>query len=303
MVLGPGPAAPHGDSTDVVVPAGGGLAGVARSLEAAGVVRSRFAIMAAALASGSAHRLKAGEYDFRSRESLIDILSALRRGLVVRRFITIPEGFTSREVSATLRGTDYLTGPAPVAPEGSLLPETYEAHRGEAREAVLARMAAARDRLLDELWAARAPGLPFATPEQAVTLASVVEKETGRPDERPRVAAVFINRLRKGMRLESDPTVIYGLSGGAPLGHPLTTAEVTSSSAYNTYLIGGLPPTPIANPGRAALAAALNPARTGDLYFVADGTGGHRFAETFDDHKRNVAHWRAVEQVRKRGRA
>jgi len=301
--LGPGPVAPEGDSTDVVAPAGRGLAGVARELEQAGVIRSRFLFMAAAVASGAAHRLKAGEYEFRSRESLADILVAMRRGLVVRRFITIPEGFTSRAAVRTLLAADYLTGPAPVPAEGALLPETYEVRRGEPRTAVIAQMVAARDRLLARLWEGRAPGLPFTTPRQAVILASVVEKETGLPDERPRVAAVFINRLRQGMRLESDPTVIYGISAGEPLGHGLRQSELSMPTPYNTYLISSLPPTPIANPGRAALAAALNPARTNDLYFVADGTGGHRFAGTLDEHQRNVAHWRQIEQARRGGPA
>jgi UPF0755 protein len=162
-------------------------------------------------------------------------------------------------------------------------------------------MAMARDRLLDQLWRARAPGLPFASSEQAVILASVVEKETAIPAERPRVAAVFINRLEKGMRLESDPTAIYGVSGGAPLGHGLRASELAARNPYNTYLVAGLPPTPIDNPGRASLAATLAPTPTADLYFVADGTGGHVFADTFEAHRRNVARWRAIEQAHHAG--
>ena len=297
--LGPGP----GRGGEVVLPAGAGLSGIGRDLATAGVVRSRSGFILAALLTGAAHRLKAGEYRFAPRESLAAVISAVARGEVVRRFVTIPEGLTSRDAVAILLRADYLAGSAPVPPEGSLLPETYEVRRGETRSSVLRRMTAARDRLLDQLWAARAPGLPFASKEQAVTLASVVEKETALAAERPRVAAVFINRLKKGMRLESDPTVIYGVSGGAPLGHGLRVSELAAHNPYNTYLVAGLPPAPIDNPGRASLAAALSPAPTADLYFVADGTGGHAFADTFEAHRRNVARWRAIEQARRAGPA
>lgn len=295
--FGPGP----GRLTDVVLPSGAGLSGIGADLARTGVVRSQTGFMLAAVISGAAHRLKAGEYRFRARESLADVITAIARGEVVRRFVTVPEGLTSRDAVAILLQADYLAGPAPVPPEGSLLPETYEVRRGETRASVLRRMAAARDRLLDELWAARRRGLPFASKEQAVILASVVEKETAIPAERPRVAAVFVNRLRKGMRLESDPTVIYGVSGGAPLGHGIRASELGARNPYNTYQVAGLPPTPIDNPGRASLAATLAPAPTADLYFVADGTGGHVFADTFEAHRRNVARWRAIEQARHAG--
>lgn len=295
--FGPGP----GRLTDVVLPSGAGLSGIGADLARTGVVRSQTGFMLAAVISGAAHRLKAGEYRFRARESLADVITAIARGEVVRRFVTVPEGLTSRDAVAILLQADYLAGPAPVPPEGSLLPETYEVRRGETRASVLRRMAAARDRLLDELWAARRRGLPFASKEQAVILASVVEKETAIPAERPRVAAVFVNRLRKGMRLESDPTVIYGVSGGAPLGHGIRVSELGARNPYNTYQVAGLPPTPIDNPGRASLAATLAPAPTADLYFVADGTGGHVFADTFEAHRRNVARWRAIEQARHAG--
>jgi UPF0755 protein len=288
---------------DVVLPAGAGLAGLGRDLARAGVVRSQTGFMLAAVFTGAAHRLKAGEYRFQARESLADVVSAIARGQVVRHFVTVPEGLTSRDAAAILLRADYLSGPAPPPAEGSLLPETYEVRRGEPRLAVLRRMAEARDRLLDALWAARSPGLPFTSKEQAVTLASVVEKETAVPAERPKVAAVFINRLKRGMRLESDPTVIYGVSGGVPLGHGLRVSELASPNPYNTYRVAGLPPTPIDNPGRASLAAALSPTPSADLYFVADGTGGHAFADTFEAHQRNVARWRAIEQARHTGPA
>jgi len=297
--LGPGP----GRAVDVVLPAGAGLAGIGRDLAGAGVVRSRAGFMVAAVLSGAAHRLKAGEYGFRAGESLADVVAAIARGEVVRHVVTIPEGLTSRDAVAILLRADYLAGRSAIPPEGSLLPETYEVRRGESRSSVIQRMAAARNRLLDQLWAARAPGLPFASKEQAVILASVVEKETAIAAERPKVAAVFINRLKKGMRLESDPTVIYGVASGAPLGHGLRVSELAARNPYNTYLVAGLPPTPIDNPGRASLAATLSPAPTADLYFVADGTGGHAFADTFEAHRRNVARWRAIEQARHVGPA
>jgi UPF0755 protein len=182
--------------------------------------------------------------------------------------------------------------------EGAVLPETYEVRRGDDRSAVLRRMIEARDKELAVLWAHRSPGLPYRSPEDAVTLASIVEKETAKPDERPRIAAIFINRLRAGMRLESDPTTVYGLTGGRPLGHGLRVSELQSQTPYNTYVIPGLPPTPIANPGRASLAAALDPLSTNELYFVADGAGGHVFSSTLAEHQQNVAKWRAIEAKR-----
>ncbi len=295
-VWGPGPYDAGAGHVDVVVPAGGGLAGTARALKGAGVIRSDLAFMTLATATGAARRLQAGDYEIPARASLAAVLDMIRHGEVARRYITIPEGYTAQDARAVLRRATFLTGEAPLPAEGALLPETYQVTPGESRRAVLQRMATARDALLDRLWRARAAGLPYATPQQAVILASVVEKETALPSERPRIAAVFINRLRKGMRLESDPTVIYGLSGGAPLGHGLTASELASPSPYNTYRVAGLPPTPIANPGRASLAAALDPARTADLFFVADGTGGHVFASTFDAHRANVARWRVIER-------
>jgi UPF0755 protein len=222
-------------------------------------------------------------------------MSAVRDGKVVRHFVTIPEGLTSRATAEILNREPILTGAAPVAPEGALLPETYEVTRGESRATVVARMERARDDLLQRLWAARPADLPYRTPQDAVTLASVVEKETALPAERPHIAGVFLNRLQHGMRLGSDPTVIYGLTRGAPLGHGLTRSELASQSPFNTYRVSGLPPTPIDNPGRAALTAALKPDRTADLYFVADGTGGHAFSATLVQHARNVAHWRLIE--------
>jgi UPF0755 protein len=295
--FGAGPEARNGAaSTSVVLPSGSGVAGIGQSLEAAGVVRSRFLFMAAATLTGAAHQLKAGEYVFPSRAALATVLDAIRAGKVVRHVVTIPEGLTSKAAVDILNGTAELTGRARAPAEGALLPETYEVTRGEDRAAVLNRMELARDKLLADLWENRAKGLPYRSPDDAVIVASIVEKETAKPSERPLIAAVFVNRLEKGMKLESDPTVIYGLTGGAPLGHGLRLSELASRTPYNTYVIDGLPPTPIANPGRASLEAALDPAASEALYFVADGTGGHVFADTLEAHQRNVARWRAIEQ-------
>ena len=298
LYFGPGPAAPHGPSTTVVLRTGAGLSEIAADLRRGGVVGSDAIFIAAAELTGAAHRLKAGEYAFPSRASLATVMGAIADGRVVRHFITIPEGVTSQVVMETLMRADYLIGDAPAPPEGGVLPETYEARRGDDRAAVLRRMMVARDHLLAELWAHRRPDLPYRSPEDAVILASIVEKETARPEERPRIAAVFVNRLKSGMRLESDPTVIYGLTGGKPLGHGLRVSELQSRTPYNTYLVDGLPPTPIGNPGRASLAAALDPPQTGDLYFVADGTGGHAFSSTLEAHEANVKKWRAIETAR-----
>ena len=295
LYVAPGPPARSGGSTTVVLPPRSGIRGIARQLVGAGVIRSPITFIAATVLTGAAHGLQAGEYAFPSRASIASVVAEIREGRVVRHFVTIPEGFTSTQAMEVLARADELTGQVSPPPEGSLLPETYQVVRGEARAHVVARMRAARDALLSSLWARRGAGLPYRSPEEAVILASVVEKETALPSERPRVAAVFINRLGKGMSLASDPTVVYGLTGGAPLGHGLRVSELARRTPYNTYAVAGLPPTPIANPGRAALEAALHPAPSRDLYFVADGTGGHAFSSTLDQHRKNVAHWRAFE--------
>jgi len=299
--LAPGPRAARGASTEVVLPQGAGVTRIASTLYRAGVIRSRVVFALAAEATGAAPRLKAGDYVFGSRASMAEILRKIRLGLVARRFVTIPEGFSWLQAAQVLARNDELTGSLEAAPEGSILPETYEVRHGESRAALVRRMQAAQADLLAQLWADRAPGLPYRTPYEAVILASIVEKETARTDERPHIAAVFLNRLRQGMRLGSDPTVIYGLTGGVPLGHGLRVSELAKRTAFNTYEIAGLPPTPIANPGKAALVAALHPLKTDDLYFVADGTGGHVFAATLAEHTRNVVKWRAIEKARAQG--
>ncbi|HEY2662472.1 MAG TPA: endolytic transglycosylase MltG [Caulobacteraceae bacterium] len=296
LYKGPGPAAPHGaEATTVVLRQGGGISEIASTLRGSGVIRSSAVFIAAAQVTGAGRHLKAGEYEFPSHASLASVIDKVRRGEIVHHMITIPEGLTSEEVVDILMNNPVLNGAAPVPAEGAILPETYEVRRGDDRGAVLQRMIDARDVLVRTLWAQRRPDLPIDTPEQAVTLASIVEKETGLPDERPKVAAVFVNRLRQHIRLQSDPTIIYGLTRGKPLGRGIRESELTGMTPYNTYLIDGLPPTPICNPGRASIAAVLDPPPSNDLYFVADGTGGHVFASTLEQHQKNVEHWRAIE--------
>lgn len=294
-----GPQARQGDETIVVLRSGAGVIEIGSTLAEAGVIRSPTAFRIAAQLTGADRGLRAGEYRIESHASLAEVVDTLRSGDVVRHFVTIPEGWSVAQAIDILNAEAVLTGDVSEIPaEGSLMPDTYEVTRGETRDSVIARMQAAQTALMEELWPTRAEGLPFSTPQQAVTLASIVEKETGIAAERPRVAAVFVNRLRLGMRMESDPTVVYGVSGGRPLGRGLRRSELDRATPYNTYLIAGLPPTPIANPGRAAIEAVLNPPRTRDLFFVADGTGGHIFAPSFEQHLANVARWRAIERAR-----
>ena len=298
LYQGPGPAAKGGEITSVVLRRGASVPEIASSLERGGVIRSSSLFMTAAQITGAARALKAGEYEFKSRASMAQVLEAIRKGKVVRHFVTIPEGVTSDMAVDILMRSPVLTGAAPTPPEGAILPETYQVERGEDRAAVLQRMMDDRDEVLNQLWAQRQKDLPFSTKDEAMTLASIVEKETGIASERPRVAAVFVNRRRTGMRLGSDPTIIYGLTRGRPLGRGILLSELQRQTPYNTYLIDGLPPTPIANPGRAAIAAVLDPPKTDELYFVADGTGGHVFAKTYPEHLANVAKWRQVERSR-----
>ena len=271
---------------------------IGEQLERAGVVDSALWFSAMTMLDGSRGSLKRGEYAFKAGVSLRQVEAELIAHKVVQHKLTIPEGLTSDQVVERLRDDDVLIGDVKEPPrEGSLLPDTYLFERGDTRQAELTRMAKAQAKAVDEIWAKRAPDLPIKSPGELVTLASIVEKETGKADERPRVAGVFINRLQKHMKLQSDPTIVYGLVfGKGTLGHPITKAELDQPTPYNTYNIDGLPPGPICNPGKAALEAAANPMRTKELYFVADGTGGHAFAETLDQHLKNVAHWRQIEQ-------
>ena len=271
---------------------------IAEQLERAGVIDSAIFFSGMTLLDGSRSTLKRGEYDFKAGSSLRDVERLLQSGKVVLHSITIPEGLTSDQIVQRLRDNDILVGEVKEPPrEGSLLPETYKFARGETRQALLTVMSKAQTKVVDEIWQRRAADLPIKSPGELVTLASIVEKETGKVDERPRVAGAFINRLQKHMRLQSDPTIVYGLVfGKGTLGHSITKAELAQATPYNTYNIDGLPPGPICNPGKAALEAAANPSKTGDLYFVADGTGGHAFASTLEQHLKNVARWRQIEQ-------
>ena len=296
----PGPLA---SDVNVVIPRGAGLATIARTLAQAGVIRYPITFRLAIRFHNTARDLKAGEYRFPAAASMRQVMEILKSGETVVRRLTVPEGLTSQEVVALVASAEGLTGePGPVPPEGSLMPETYHYSWDDERGALLKRMETAQREVLRELWANRDPDLPFGSPEQALVLASIVEKETALDGERGLVASVFINRLKHGMRLQSDPTVVYGLTQGqAPLGRALTRQDLDTPSAYNTSLIDGLPPGPIANAGRAALQAVLNPAPSGYLYFVADGSGGHAFAQTLDEHNRNVAKWRKVKRHQNQG--
>ncbi len=288
----PGPLA---EASDVVVPRGGSEV-VATALAAAGVIGDpRFFRLALLIdRDGPLH---AGEFAFPAHASLRMVLAILRHARPVEHYVTIPEGLTAAEIATLLDHATALAGtlPAPI-PEGTVLPETYAYPRGLARAALLARAQAAMRAALAAAWAGRAPDLPLANPAQAVILASIVEHETARPEERPMIAAVFFNRLREGMRLQADTTVIYAVSGGkSSLTRKLTRADLATDNPYNTYHVQGLPPGPIDSPGLAAILAVLHPAVSDALYFVADGSGGHVFARTLDEHNRNVARWRARE--------
>lgn len=282
----------------VIIPPGTGARGVLAQLHAAGLAPSPALMALPMLRAQQASKLKAGEYAFASGLSPSEIIAKIARGEVVIHKVTIPEGWNSAQIRAALMAEPLLTGELPAAiPEGSLFPDTMHFARGEARASVLARMQKAHDALLAELWQARAPTVPLTSPEQAVILASIVEKETGVTDERAKVAGVFYNRLRIGMKLQSDPTVVYGIEiaqGGAPMGRLLSRADLQTDTPHNTYTREGLPPTPICHPGRAAIAAVLNPEATDALYFVADGKGGHRFAASLREHDQNVLEYRRM---------
>ena len=290
----------------VVIATGSSAATVAELLQRHGIISQGWVFRAGVRISGQGHNLKAGEYLIPAHASMRDIMNLMVEGQSVNLAVTLPEGLTSRQIVDRLSAEPSLVDEiTDIPPEGSLLPETYKFTPGDTRQNIVNRMRRDRDRVLTEVWSRRVDGLPISTPEELVILASIVEKETAISDERSRVAAVFINRLNRKMRLQSDPTVIYGIFGGKgkPSERPITRADLDQLNAYNTYQIDGLPPGPIANPGRASLEAVANPSRTADLYFVADGTGGHAFAENYEDHRRNVARWRNIEAKRRQAGA
>src|ERR1700738_4271167 len=284
----------------VNIPARAGMTDIADILQREGVIdNNRWAFIGSVFALKARSELKPGEYSFLKNASLRDVIGTMVEGKVVQHAVTIPEGLTSEQIVARLSENDIFAGAVREMPrEGTLLPETYKFPRGTTRDQVIQRMQQTQKRVLAEIWERRNPDIPIKTPEQLITLASIVEKETGKADERTRVAAVFVNRLRQKIKLQSDPTIIYGLVGGkGTLGRPIKRSEIQQPSPYNTYIVDGLPPGPIANPGRASLEATANPARTRDLFFVADGSGGHAFTETYDQHQKNVARLRTMEKT------
>ena len=286
----------------VNIPPRSSMMEIADLLNREGVVDAhRLVFIGGVFALKARSELKAGEYLFPKHASVKDVVETIVEGKVVQHQLTVPEGLTSEQIVARLLESDILSGNIKDVPrEGSLLPDTYHFSRGFTREQIIQRMRQAQDRLVRDVWERRNPDLPLKTPDQLVILASIIEKETGKPEERTRIAAVLANRLKQKMKLQSDPTIIYGLVfGKGALGHPLTKSEIAQPTAYNTYVIDGLPPGPIANPGRASIEAAANPARTKELYFAADGTGGHAFAETYEQHLKNVARLRVIEHEQK----
>ena len=293
---------PSDEAVTILLAQGSSVSSIAQSLKFAGVLRYPELFTAVVRVRGLENDVKAGEYEIPAGASVIDIIDLLVEGKSILHYLTAAEGLTTAQILKVITEDEVLAGELTLTPdEGALLPETYAFTRGESRDEMVERMAAAQDALLDDLWDARAMELPITTRREAIILASIVEKETSLPEERPRIAAVFINRLKRGMRLQSDPTIIYGLTKGEPLGRGLRVSELRGETPYNTYIIRGLPPTPIANPGAASIAAVLNPIETDDLFFVADGSGGHVFATNNRDHERNVAEWRRIERQRKQG--
>lgn len=284
--------------TPFTVPDGSSLSTVADKLEGEGAIASAESFRLRARIFGGGAPIKAGEFLLPQGASPSKILSILQGDAVLRRFVTIPEGMPSIMVYERLMAQPLLTGDIAVPEEGSVLPDTYEIKRGESRQDVLLRMQAAMRRTLAELWAGRGSNIAVKTPEEALTLASIVEKETGKPSERRVVAGLYSNRLRQGIMLQADPTIIYPITKGKPLGRRIRQSEIQAVNDYNTYSMVGLPRGPITNPGKESIAAVLNPAETRALYMVADGTGGHLFAETLPEHNANVERWYAIRKAR-----
>ena len=282
----------------VIVPDGASLNTISVRLQNAGAIYSARAFRFHARLFGAGGKVRAGEFLIPAGASESQILKIITGDEALRRFVTIPEGLPSVMVEDRLKAQSFLTGAVATPEEGSVLPETYDFQRGESRQAVLARMQAAMAKVLDEAWAKRADGLPVKTKQEALVLASIVEKETGKASERPMVAGLYENRLKQGIMLQADPTIIYPITKGRPLGRRIRQSEILAVNGYNTYAMSGLPRGPITNPGRLAIEAVLHPAQTDALYMVADGTGGHAFASTLEQHNRNVERWFAIRHAR-----
>ena len=292
-------AGPRQGAHTIIVAEGSSLAAVAEQLEEMGAIPGNATtFLAMARLFGSSDPVQAGEFEIPARTSAAGILDHLQHGRPVQRLVTVPEGMPSILVQEKLAQVPYLTGPAPLPEEGSVLPNSYGYQRGETRAAVVERMQAAMRKTLAELWPKNTGKCPVNSPQEAVTLASIVEKETAKPEERRTIAGVYCNRLRIGMKLDADPTVIYPITKGKPLGRRILQSELNADTGYNTYRSPGLPEGPIANPGRESIAAVLDPAATEAIYFVADGTGGHIFAKTFEEHQANVQRWYAIRRAR-----
>ena len=295
----PGPSA---EATIILLKPGSAVSTIAGELHESEIIRYPELFTAMVRIRGEQDKLKAGEYEIPRRASVMDVIEILVEGKSILHFFTAPEGLTTAQILALIDADETLVGEITLSPEeGDLLPETYGFTRGEERDDIIRQMIKAQGALLDAEWETRASELPFSTKREAIILASIVEKETGIAEERGRIAAVFVNRLKRNIRLQSDPTIIYGLTKGEPLGRGLRQSELRGETAYNTYVIRGLPPTPVGNPGRAAIEAVLQPDDSDDIFFVADGTGGHAFAATLREHERNVAAWRRIERERRQG--
>ena len=295
---------PLASNTNVLVREGLGIGEIAVNLQRRNVITDARIFRLGVRAYMPDDSLKAGEYEIKAGATMHEVMDMLRSGKSILHSLTVAEGLTVAQTFQLLANSPELTGdlPGDLPAEGSIRPETYKFTRGTTRRAILDQMRASQNALVNQIWARRRPGLPIATREEFVTLASIVEKETGRADERLLVASVFLNRLERGMLLQSDPTIVYGLFGGEgkPADRPIYRSDIDKPTPYNTYVIDGLPPTPIANPGRAALEAVANPSQTNNIFFVADGTGGHVFAETLEQHNANVQRWRKIEADRAR---
>ena len=295
---------PLASNTNVLIREGSGIGEIANFLERHNVISDARIFRLGVRAYMPDDSLKAGEYEIKAGASMHEVMEILRSGKSILHSVTIAEGMTVAQTFKFLQSNPELTGDLPedLPAEGSLRPETYKFTRGTTRQEIIDQIRASQNALVNQIWAQRRPGLPINSKEEFVTLASIVEKETGRADERSLVASVFLNRLERGMRLQSDPTIVYGLFGGEgkPSDRPIYRSDIDKPTPYNTYVIDGLPPTPIANPGRAALEAVANPSQTNNIFFVADGTGGHVFAETLEQHNANAQRWRKIEAERAR---